>query len=43
MVPLAGAPKPKVDFESWLAGPLVAPKVGAGEEDAPKPNKGFAA
>lgn len=40
---LAGTPKPKAGFKSWPAGPLVGPKIGAGAEVAPKPNKGFAA
>ncbi len=41
VVLLAGVPKPNVGLESWLAAPFVAPKVGAGAEDAPKPNTGF--
>ena len=39
---LAGAPKPNVGFDSWLAAaPFVAPKLGTGAEDAPKPKVGF--
>ena len=42
VVLLAAAPNPNMGFDSWLAtAPFVAPKVGAGAEDVPKPKTGF--
>ena len=38
---LVGAPKPNVGLEGWLAGVLVAPKVGVDVEGAPNPKTGF--